>query len=271
MKPGDITQPILNRQHAALAKMREPFPDNEVNYRPMPLIKKDEYEKLPKDKCKICGGYHATTKTGHLSYVGHAAVTNRLLDCDPLWDWKPMAYDDKGLPLFDASGGLWGLLTIAGMTRPCYGHSEPMPFSEKGAREKAVIGDLLRNGCMRFGGALEMWHKGTLGEPDPVFEYGPAEAAGKTAVAMPEAAVPVNELGEKIGEAKVVSAPDPVDTKPDEPLAEEGEVNFITKKLSALKATNADKLIADTIGVGTLEGLTKANFALLKNAVKGKK
>lgn len=259
---------VIQLQMAALAKMRQPFPDGEVGYRPMPLVKKAEYDLLPKGKCKICGGYHALDKTGHLSYVGHAAITNRLLDCDPLWELVPLAFDAKGLPQFDESGGLWAKLTVAGVTRLCYGNSEPMPYSEKGARDKAVIGDTLRNGCMRFGAALELWHKGTLGEPDPVFEYGPAEPVGKPAVVMPEAAVAA-------GNAKVLAAvpasPVPAAVKQDEPLAEEGEVNFITKKLAALKVTNSDKLILDTIGTGTLEGLTKANFALLKEAVKGKK
>jgi hypothetical protein len=54
-------------------------------------------------------------------------------------------------------------------------------------------------------------------------------------------------------------------------LAEDGEKQFISKKLAALKDTDADKLVLDTIGLNTLEGLTKANFVLLRDAVKGKK
>jgi len=267
----------LSRQAAALAKMREKFPDGEVGYRPMPLIKKEEYDKLPKDKCKICGGYHATSKTGHLSYIGHAALTNRLLDADALWNWEPLSPDDNGFPRFDATGGLWIKLTIAGMTRIGYGNAEKMPYSEVGARDKSVIGDALRNAAMRFGAALEMWHKGTLGEPDPVFEYGSTEPTGKPAVTMPESAgKPVTEAVTEVVKPATAKASEAdkqtaEKTAKDEQLAEEGEVKFIEKKLSALKVTDGDQLILDTIGTGTLDNLTKANFEKLKSAVKGKK
>ena len=42
-----------------------------------------------------------------LDYVGHAAVTDRLLAVDPAWTWEPMATTAEGLPLPDGSGNLW--------------------------------------------------------------------------------------------------------------------------------------------------------------------
>jgi hypothetical protein len=66
------------------------------------------------------------------------------------------------LPKFDATGGLWIKLTVCGITRLGYGHAEQSNFKEIGSREKEVIGDALRNAAMRFGAALDLWHKGEL-------------------------------------------------------------------------------------------------------------
>ncbi len=108
-------------QHAAL---REAFPAEAIG-------------KLPKGGAK-------------LDYVGHAAVTARLLDVDPEWDWQPFALDVDGLPKYDAKGGLWIHLTVGGITRPGYGD---------GPDPKQRIGDAIRNAAMRFGVALDLWAK----------------------------------------------------------------------------------------------------------------
>jgi len=100
-----------------------------------------------------------------LDFVGHAALTDRLLDVDPLWTWEPLGMRD-GLPAFDASGGLWIELTVCGLTRLGYGNATPSDFKEVGSREKECIGDALRNAAMRFGAALELWHKGELHKQD---------------------------------------------------------------------------------------------------------
>jgi hypothetical protein len=47
-----------------------------------------------------------------LDYVGHAAVTGRLLSVDPQWSWEPLATGEHGLPLYDDRGGLWIKLTV---------------------------------------------------------------------------------------------------------------------------------------------------------------
>lgn len=139
-----------------LAKLREPFPPEAISKLPKPF-KKDS----PKGNCKECGGYHGLP-AAHLDYVGHAALTDRLLSVDPFWQWEPLAFDDQGLPRFDAAGGLWIKLTVCGVTRLGYGQAEYKAYMDLGSREKEVIGDALRNAGMRFGCALDLWHKGDM-------------------------------------------------------------------------------------------------------------
>lgn len=143
---------------AGLAKLREPFPDHQISKLPKPTARKEIMDGLPKAECKICGGYHQTSKIIHLDYVGHAALTDRLLEADPWWSWEPMATVD-GLPKLDSLGGLWIRLTVCGMTRLGYGHAGD---KRGGDALKEVIGDALRNAAMRFGAALDLWHKGDL-------------------------------------------------------------------------------------------------------------
>jgi hypothetical protein len=119
-----------------LELLRQPFPANQISY-------------LPK------GGVQ-------LAYVGHAALTDRLLNVDPGWNWEPLALSSTGLPQFDESGGLWIRLTICGVTRLGYGNAKEKANMEVGSREKECIGDALRNAAMRFGAALDLWHKGEL-------------------------------------------------------------------------------------------------------------
>jgi len=151
----------------SLAKLRDPFADNQIGKLPKPF-KKDS----PKSNCRECGGYHGMPAM-HLDYVGHAALTDRFLDVDPEWHWEPLALDPNGLPAFDANGGLWIRLTICGVTRLGYGDAEG---KRGGNAVKEAIGDALRNAGMRFGAALDLWHKGDLhdaaeqrgSEPPPV-------------------------------------------------------------------------------------------------------
>ena len=160
-----------NYSNRGLELLREPFPKHQVNKLPRRTCPKDEWEKLPKARCTECGGWHASSKTIHLSYVGHAALTDRLLDADPYWTWEPFA-TDGGLPKFDATGGLWIKLTVCGVTRMGYGHAAGSDYKDPGAREKEVIGDALRNAAMRFGAALELWHKGDLHDPKEAIIFG---------------------------------------------------------------------------------------------------
>ena len=109
-----------------------------------------------------------------LDYVGHADITERLLDCDPAWTWAPVAFDAQGLPAFDADGGLWITLTVCGVTR--YGYGEPQGRNPFDAR-KGAIGNALRNAAMRFGVALALWQKDAPGEHTPAIQEAKTAAA----------------------------------------------------------------------------------------------
>jgi hypothetical protein len=140
-------------QKTALARLKEPFEKHQINLLPKPY-KKDS----PSGKCNECGGYHGLP-AAHLEFVGHAALTARLLEVDPFWNWEPLGIDQHGLPALDKEGGLWIRLTICGITRLGYGDA---PGKTGGNATKERIGDALRNAGMRFGAALELWHKGIL-------------------------------------------------------------------------------------------------------------
>lgn len=142
-----------DEQKAALEKLRAPFEKNQINLLPKPY-KNDS----PKGKCLDCGGYHGLP-AAHLEYVGHAALTARLLDVDPAWNWEPVGFDTQGLPALDKDGGLWIRLTVCGVSRLGYGDAQG---KTGGNATKERIGDALRNAGMRFGAALELWHKGIL-------------------------------------------------------------------------------------------------------------
>lgn len=118
-----------NMTPEAATALRKPFPPESVG-------------KLPK------GGTM-------LDYVGHAAVTDRLLTVDPDWTWEPFALTPDGLPAPDREGNLWIRLTVCGVTRIGVGDG-------KNAKER--IGDALRNAAMRFGVALDLWAKENLVE-----------------------------------------------------------------------------------------------------------
>lgn len=136
-----------------LALLRKEFPPNQISKLPKPKSKDS-----PKGYCAECGGWHGLPAV-HLDYVGHAALTDRLLDADSSWSWEPLAFDDKGLPALDGNGGMWIKLTVCGVTRLGYGDAQG---KTGGDAMKERIGDALRNAAMRFGAALDLWHKGDL-------------------------------------------------------------------------------------------------------------
>jgi hypothetical protein len=152
-----------------LELLRRPFPDNQISKLPKETKTQGDKRKIEQDKgnwparCNVCGGLHHANAV-HLDYVGHAALTDRLLDADIRWNWEPMALTPEGLPAFDKNGGLWIKLTVDGVTRIGYGAADG---KAGGDAIKEIIGDALRNSGMRFGAALELWHKGDLhAEPE---------------------------------------------------------------------------------------------------------
>lgn len=169
MKTLDEDFPVL--QHHAinltgLAKLREPFQPHQISRLPKPTKAQTDEVKADFKKgirCDECGAWHHP-KVVHLDYVGHAALTDRLLDADPAWYWEPLA-TENGLPVMDSNGGMWIKLTVCGVTRLGYGHAGD---KKGGDAIKEVIGDALRNAAMRFGAALELWHKGELHKPEAI-------------------------------------------------------------------------------------------------------
>ena len=152
-------------EKTGLDLLREPFPPHQISKLPKPTAAQT---KAVKDnfkegiRCQICGSWHHP-KVVHLDYVGHAALTDRLLDCDPNWNWEPVSLDENGAPRLDNNGGMWIRLTVCGQTRLGYGHADA---KKGGDAIKEVIGDALRNAAMRFGAALDLWHKGDLHKID---------------------------------------------------------------------------------------------------------
>lgn len=145
-----------------LAKLREPFSADHISKLPKETRNQIDARKANKLlmvwNCKECGGHHHKDAV-HLDYVGHAALTHRLLDTDPEWFWEPVAFGQDGLPALDRNGGLWIKLTVLGVTRLGYGDADG---KTGGNAIKEAIGDALRNAAMRFGAALDLWHKGDL-------------------------------------------------------------------------------------------------------------
>lgn len=168
-----MTKETANEQPIdPLAKLREPFPAHQISKLPKETKNQADQRKSDQAKgnwppvCKVCGGYHHP-KAVHLDYVGHAALTDRLLDVDPRWSWEPVAFGQDGMPALDRNGGMWIRLTVAGVTRLGYGSADG---KSGGDAVKELIGDALRNAAMRFGAALDLWHKGDLHVSDEAEE-----------------------------------------------------------------------------------------------------
>lgn len=143
--------------------LQAPFAAESVSLLPRYTGSKDT-PKAQRDKhmCPECGVRHEFPCI-HLSYVGHADITMRFNEADPAWSWEPMGYDAQGLPALDANGGLWAWLTILGVRKPAYGDPgvDYKGGSKKGTTDgmKEAIGDMLRNGGMRFGAGTALWSK----------------------------------------------------------------------------------------------------------------
>ena len=152
---------MTDQPKTGLELMRVKFEPHQISKLPKPTKQQTDAVKADYKKgirCKLCGGWHHPDVV-HLDYVGHAALTDRLLNCDINWQWEPLSYNADGSPFFDKIGGLWIKLTVCGVTRLGYGHPDG---KTGGDAHKEAIGDALRNAAMRFGAALDLWHKGDL-------------------------------------------------------------------------------------------------------------
>ena len=148
--------------------LRAHFDPSEVGKLPRVTCKacRDSSQKVcgnhSKSKCSVCGNY-GTNAHIHLDFVGHAELTDRLLDVDPEWSWEPAAWSDSGEPVISRHGSnlvMWGRLTLCGTTRLGVGTAP----ANKDDAHKELIGDFLRNAAMRFGVALDLWRKSEKAE-----------------------------------------------------------------------------------------------------------
>lgn len=111
-------------------------------------------------------------------YVGHADVTKMLIEIDPMWDWQPAAWIEgrPAIHIHEATqtfrngdtkktriATMWGFMTVLGKTLPCVG-SAP---ADKEDYEKELIGDLLRNGALRYGICVNLWAKSSTSYSQP--------------------------------------------------------------------------------------------------------
>lgn len=150
----------------------------------MSEISKEKWKELR--KAFPTGSVGKIPKGGRqLDYVGHAAVTDRLLEVDPTWTWEPMAVDAQGAPV-STNGNLWIRLTVLGVTRIGVGD---------GANAKECISDAIRNAAMRFGVALDLWSKEELESTiaDPSMKNEKPSETRPTASTPREGAEPIED------------------------------------------------------------------------------
>lgn len=244
---------MSNKADKEIVTMRTPFPAHLINKLPKGTKAQNDCPPNEKINCKVCGGWHHP-KVAHLDYIGHAAVTDRLLDVDPSWSWEPLAYKD-GLPMFDDKDGLWIKLTVNGVTRLGYGNAMHKAQMELGAREKEVIGDAIRNAAMRFGAALDMWFKGDLhpddGEPPSDSAAMPARKPPKEVPASPDSPAPSPATKQKPTASGItVSA---------------GQIAHIRQKLKTAGKDEAE--FCNEFQVDGLDGISPDMWAAMKDAL----
>ena len=204
------------KQKTGLDLLREAFPANQISKLPKPTKRQTDEVKADFKagvRCADCGGWHHP-KVQHVDYVGHAALTDRLLDCDPNWNWEPVATAENGVPIMDSIGGMWIRLTVCDFTRLGYGFADG---KVGGNAIKETIGDALRNAAMRFGAALDLWHKGELHAEAAT----PEDGDGNNAVANP----PKSERAESL----TPPADDPFAGDDDQPDDDKDAVREIAK------------------------------------------
>lgn len=187
------------------AKLQEPFPPSEVGLRPQIWCKPCRDNKTArycgkeakaqgsggvehvKKKCKDCG-QNITQAHLHLSYIGHAHITERLLQADPRWTWRPMgrdipdevmtaaigtgdlaiiqtvisAYPPKIIEIGGGEHIMWGEVVVHDengdeVVMPGVGDAIGKMWDPNAVKE--MVGDLLRNSLMRHGAGLDLWKK----------------------------------------------------------------------------------------------------------------
>lgn len=197
--------PLPDVDAAPFKALRKPFP-------------KESIGKLPKAGMQ-------------LDYVGHAAVTDRLLEVDPTWKWEPLGYTDDGLPALDEEGNLWIRLTVLNVTRIGVGDGRTM---------KERIGDALRNAAMRFGVALDLWSKEELES----VHNGDTEANEKPS-SHPDSAPLVVKAGTAVG---------------DELTRAKGAINEALEAQGHTAVVQKKAYITKVLGHSSIDNIVEANL-----------
>lgn len=205
---------VTDEQKTKLLELMVPFAPEQIGKLPRVTCpdcsdrrKKCENKNHIKKRCSTCNAT-ISPKHIHIDFVGHANVTRRLLEVDPLWTWEPFALDESGLPLVDTDSlgnpvGMWIKLTLCGHTRPGYGS---VPSNQHDAI-KVLIGDAIRNAAQRFGVALDQWITGEREAPESenaVFDPGRRAMPARQRAADVAVVVDANwvtEFETRLGEA----------------------------------------------------------------------
>lgn len=230
--------------------LRAPFKPEQIGKLPKLSCKKcsESSSKVcgdhKKQKCATCGNYISTAHID-LDYVGHAATSDRLLQVDPEWTWKPMAVGPNGEPLV-TNGGMWIELTVCGVTRPGFGD---------GKSPKEIIGDAIRNAAMRFGVALDLWAKEDLNGSDGAADGPTTPSPGATSRSPAPSGTPSGEepkaavtaAGAETEDAAVSSAaqPEPA-SSPEAPIeisfSQRGQITQLIVEAAAANKSTVPKL-----------------------------
>lgn len=182
---------------AKAAALRAPFADSAIGYKPTVWCRACRESRTKacdnhqKNRCTKCR-QNVTTAHTDLAFVGHAEVTDRLLQVDPTWFWEPLAYTPDGLPAIDReTGGLWIRLTVCGVTRIGYGDAE----GKNGPSAiKELVGDAVRVTAMRFGVGLDLWGASGKGEAQA---QAAADHASDTAPEQPQQTPPTEQAPQR--------------------------------------------------------------------------
>lgn len=255
----------------ALARLREPFPAAVIGKLPKVTCKacsKKNCSEHRQGKCSTCKAFISTQHI-HVDYIGHAEVTDRLLEVDPSWSWEPFAVDATGLPAIASDGAelsMWIRLTVCGVTRPGVG-TVAVAATES---TKQLISDALRNAAMRFGVGLDLWAKsdlahGTSAQVDD--DIDPATGSVRTTATRPAPAPQLAPAPAAPSPTAALGADDPF-----RPFDESNEVlagpMWARKFMVAMTASGHEAKVAEAVVHYATGGTTRDGRAVLKSQVK---
>jgi hypothetical protein len=143
--------------------------------------------------------------------VSHSEITRILISVDAMWSWEPIEWIN-GRPAIHIENGMatmWGKMTLLGKTMICVGSAR----ADKADYEKELIGDLLRNGSMRYGLALNLWSKQDSSSGGVSVQTITKSFPGATAVNAPAQPQQASNASVARPAAKQASAGNPVSEK----------------------------------------------------------